>query len=600
MALGRVLRLRLRAMAIACALLLGVGAVLPSVSHAQGTRTLKLHFTHTGERGTFTYRRGGQYDRQELARINHILRDWRRNEPARMDPALLDLLWEVHRRTGSNEYIHVISAYRSPATNEALRRRSSGVAQNSQHTRGRAIDFFIPGVPIDRLRAIALTVHGGGVGYYPASGSPFVHIDTGSVRHWPRMTRQQLASLFPNGETLHLPSDGKPLPGYERAKARQQAGQSIAVASAAAPSASSGQGNVSNWLQRVFSRGSDGDRPTTGRERQAPTAAQPTAVARAPEPARPEPQRTAPAAPEPPRVAPAPRPAETVETEIAAVEAEVAVAASEAQGDGPPVPRAVPAKVRSLLIAARERAVLARMAAAAVEPSPAPGAPQARPEPAAVAALGFRQERTEADTGSADAALAGLYAAASGGNPETGAPRLIPAVAMQPDPAETAEDRGLPPSDQLAVALLALADGPDRSSPRTGGGAETALDAAQALSRIAGDPEPAAPAQSRVELAYALESLAKRAAAEAPPRGSEPQTERGAAPAGVPMPLVAVQLDRGLLQRLMSQETTRTGNFGAFARPQPRPDLYHVPPDSGGALALAAFGQPRTDRFQPR
>ena len=82
-----------------------------------------------------------------------------------------------------------------------LRRRSNGVAKNSLHMQGKAMDFFIPGVPLAKLRAIGLRMQIGGVGFYPTSGSPFVHMDTGSVRQWPRMTRQQLVAVFPNGKT---------------------------------------------------------------------------------------------------------------------------------------------------------------------------------------------------------------------------------------------------------------------------------------------------------------------------------------------------------------------------------------------------------------
>ena len=100
-----------------------------------------------------------------------------------------------------------------------LRRRSSGVAQHSQHTVGKAIDFYIPGVPLDKLREAGLRLQRGGVGYYPSSGSPFVHLDVGSVRHWPRMTHDQLARVFPDGRTVHIPSDGQPLKGYALALA---------------------------------------------------------------------------------------------------------------------------------------------------------------------------------------------------------------------------------------------------------------------------------------------------------------------------------------------------------------------------------------------
>jgi hypothetical protein len=100
-----------------------------------------------------------------------------------------------------------------------LRSRSKGVAQKSQHMLGKAMDFYIPGVSLKKLRDIGLRMQGGGVGYYPTSGSPFVHMDVGNVRHWPGISRQELARVFPNGKTLHVPSDGKPLPGYEQALA---------------------------------------------------------------------------------------------------------------------------------------------------------------------------------------------------------------------------------------------------------------------------------------------------------------------------------------------------------------------------------------------
>ena len=100
-----------------------------------------------------------------------------------MDPQLFDLLWQVYQQSGSRDYIHVVCGYRSPDTNGTLRRRSRGVAKNSLHMQGKAMDFFIPGVALPKLRAIGLRMQTGGVGFYPTSGSPFVHMDTGSVRH---------------------------------------------------------------------------------------------------------------------------------------------------------------------------------------------------------------------------------------------------------------------------------------------------------------------------------------------------------------------------------------------------------------------------------
>jgi hypothetical protein len=113
----------------------------------------------------------------------------------------------------------VICGYRSPDTNAMLRARSSGVAQFSQHINGNAIDFYIPGVPLATIRAEGLRLQEGGVGFYPTSGSPFVHMDTGTIRHWPRIAREELVKIFPNGRTVHIPADGKPLPGYALALA---------------------------------------------------------------------------------------------------------------------------------------------------------------------------------------------------------------------------------------------------------------------------------------------------------------------------------------------------------------------------------------------
>jgi hypothetical protein len=110
--------------------------------------------------------------------------------------------------------IEIICGYRASATNEMLRRRSSGVAKGSQHTRGKALDFYIPEVPLEHLRYAGLRLQRGGVGFYPSSGSPFVHLDTGQVRHWPGISRMELARVFPNGRTVHVPTDGQPMSGY--------------------------------------------------------------------------------------------------------------------------------------------------------------------------------------------------------------------------------------------------------------------------------------------------------------------------------------------------------------------------------------------------
>ena len=183
------------------------------------TRTISMHHVHTDERITITYKRDGRYDEAALEKLNWLLRDWRRGKATHMDPQLIDLLWEVQRETGSKEPIDIVCGYRSPETNSMLRRRSRGVARFSQHMLGHAIDFYIPGVRLEELREIGLRLQRGGVGFYPTSGSPFVHMDTGGVRMWPRMTRNELLHVFPDGRTVYLPTDGHPLPGYALAMA---------------------------------------------------------------------------------------------------------------------------------------------------------------------------------------------------------------------------------------------------------------------------------------------------------------------------------------------------------------------------------------------
>lgn len=214
---------RLAGIALSCLLVL-TSVVVPTVpvQAASGDRTLYLYYTHTKETARITFRRNGRYDQAGLRKLNTFLRDWRRNEPTKMDPALFDLIWEVYQKVGASKPVHVVSAYRAPATNEMLRSRSSAVAKNSRHTQGMAMDFYIPGVPISKLREAAMRKQVGGVGYYPTSGSPFVHLDTGNVRAWPRMTRAQLTRLFPKGKTLHVPTDGNPISqsGYQYAKSQ--------------------------------------------------------------------------------------------------------------------------------------------------------------------------------------------------------------------------------------------------------------------------------------------------------------------------------------------------------------------------------------------
>lgn len=239
----------LRACLVGAALLVAGTSALQNAVANGDTRTLSFKHMHRGESATFTFKKNGRYDTAVLKQMDYYLRDWRNDKQIRMDPQLFDILWEVSQETGARAPIHILSSYRSPETNSMLRRRSRGVAKLSQHTMGKAMDFFIPGVPVADLRAAGLRLQRGGVGFYPTSGSPFVHLDTGSVRHWPRMTRAQLARVFPNGKTLHVPSDGKPMSGYETALAEAQGRKSS--------TASSSGGKKKNFFAALFGGGHD-------------------------------------------------------------------------------------------------------------------------------------------------------------------------------------------------------------------------------------------------------------------------------------------------------------------------------------------------------
>jgi uncharacterized protein YcbK (DUF882 family) len=174
-------------------------------------RSLSFYHIHTKESITITYKRDGQFDSEALQKLNSFMRDWRRNAVVKIDPALFDLIWEIYRELGSQKPINVICGHRSGATNEMLRHTRGGQAKASKHITGQAIDLQFPDVSVKQLRNSALIRERGGVGYYPTSAMPFVHVDTGNVRHWPRLPRQELAILFPNGSSKVVPSDGRPL-----------------------------------------------------------------------------------------------------------------------------------------------------------------------------------------------------------------------------------------------------------------------------------------------------------------------------------------------------------------------------------------------------
>jgi uncharacterized protein YcbK (DUF882 family) len=196
-------------------------------------RTLSMFNIHTKEAITVTFKRDGKYDADALKQLNHFMRDWRKDQSRDMDPELIDLIWTLHQSLGSQVPVKLICGYRTSATNERLRKRGGGQAKASQHILGKAADIVFPDVPVKTLRNSALVQEWGGVGYYPTSGVPFVHVDTGRVRMWPRIARLELAALFPNGRTKYLPLDGKPITpaDYRLAMAKGLPGRNTLVAS---------------------------------------------------------------------------------------------------------------------------------------------------------------------------------------------------------------------------------------------------------------------------------------------------------------------------------------------------------------------------------
>ena len=167
-----------------------IGVVLTSLATlSQGNivtekRELSFYHTHTGKRLDVVYWQDGDYVKSALDDINRFLSDFRTGDIVDMDPELLDLIYDVRVSLGSEGTYQVVSAYRSPRTNDMLRNRgaSSGVAKKSQHLFGKAIDVRLEGVRTAQLRDAAIALERGGVGYYEASD--FVHMDTGRVRRW--------------------------------------------------------------------------------------------------------------------------------------------------------------------------------------------------------------------------------------------------------------------------------------------------------------------------------------------------------------------------------------------------------------------------------
>ncbi len=155
---------------------------LPPPPDDGSPRTLSFHSVNAQESITVTYWRNGRYVQSEIDRLNNFLRDSRNGDLVQMDPQLFDVLWHVQRNLGTDAPYQVLSAYRSPQTNAWLASSRRGVAWDSLHMRGQAIDVKLPGRSAYQIRQTARALGLGGVGYYPRSG--FVHLDTGPVRYW--------------------------------------------------------------------------------------------------------------------------------------------------------------------------------------------------------------------------------------------------------------------------------------------------------------------------------------------------------------------------------------------------------------------------------
>ena len=181
------------------------------VAAGAGDRTISFYHIHTKETLTVTYKKAGSFVPEAMKQIDWIMRDWRKNQSIKMDAQTIDLIWEMHTELGSQQPVSIICGYRSSSTNSMLRRTVGGQASQSQHITGKAIDVTFPDVPLKRMRYSALVRERGGVGYYPTSGIPFVHVDTARVRSWPRLPRFELALLFPEGRSRHMPQDGGPI-----------------------------------------------------------------------------------------------------------------------------------------------------------------------------------------------------------------------------------------------------------------------------------------------------------------------------------------------------------------------------------------------------
>ncbi|MCC2958328.1 DUF882 domain-containing protein [Massilia sp. IC2-477] len=161
---------------------LSIPALAKTAQAVPGERTLRLYNTHTGEKVNTVFWAEGQFVEDGLKDLNKVLRDHRNNKVAQIDPELLLLLTQLNDKLDNNRELHIISGYRSPESNAKLHAASNGVAKRSLHMDAKAIDIRLPGKDLKMLHKAAMSLKGGGVGYYDSS--QFVHMDTGRVRYW--------------------------------------------------------------------------------------------------------------------------------------------------------------------------------------------------------------------------------------------------------------------------------------------------------------------------------------------------------------------------------------------------------------------------------
>lgn len=171
-----------RGLVLAASACIGLAGAAPALARGAPERRLVIHHQHTGEWLRTVYFADGRYQDDGLHEINRVLRDWRTEQVKVIDPRVLDIVYYLQQRLALAGPLEVVCGYRSPATNAMLRRRSRGVAKDSLHMAGKAIDIGFKGPTLAAVHRAALELGAGGVGYYPASG--FIHLDSGAPRQW--------------------------------------------------------------------------------------------------------------------------------------------------------------------------------------------------------------------------------------------------------------------------------------------------------------------------------------------------------------------------------------------------------------------------------